>query len=73
MKEEGEMGKPVGPRYYVRDRRWVEVSKEEFVRHERSAGFVNTMGEPDEPATGGFSSTRYDYEGTVTYGRDPNE
>lgn len=37
------------------DDAWEEVSKEVFVRTERAAGFRNTMGRPDEPATGGFS------------------
>jgi hypothetical protein len=35
---------------------WKKVSKEEFVRSERSSGFYNTLGQPDEPATSGFSS-----------------
>lgn len=34
---------------------WQEVTKEVFVRAERAAGFRNTMGKPNEPATGGFS------------------
>lgn len=34
----------------------VEVTKAEFVRAERNAGFHNTMGRPDEPATGGFGN-----------------
>lgn len=60
-------------RYFIRDRRWVEVTKEEYVQHERSAGFHNMMGKPDEPATGGFSSTSHSTEGRVEYGdRDPN-
>lgn len=46
-------------RYFLKtawlpDDMWVEVTKAEFVRAERDAGFRNTMGEPDEPATGGF-------------------
>lgn len=32
-----------------------EVSKEEWVKAERRAGFNNTMGHPEEPGTGGFS------------------
>jgi len=34
-----------------------EVTKETWVKAERQAGFRNTTGESDEPATGGFSST----------------
>lgn len=30
------------------------VTKEQFVRAERIAGFRNTMGQPNEPATAGF-------------------
>ena len=33
-----------------------EVTKREWVAAERSAGFINTMGRPDEPGTGGFSN-----------------
>ena len=48
----------MGYRYYlaydVVDPQWQEVSKEEFVQAERAAGFNNTMGQPDEPATSGF-------------------
>lgn len=43
-----------------------EVSKEEFVRAERNAGFRNTMGQPLEPATGGFSG--HGVSGKVQYG-----
>lgn len=32
-----------------------EATKEEYVRYERAAGFRNTLGQPDEPATAGFS------------------
>lgn len=32
-----------------------EVSKAEFVVAERSCGLNNTLGQPDEPATAGFS------------------
>lgn len=35
-----------GPKQYV--------TKEEFVKAERMAGFNNTMGQPTEPATQGF-------------------
>ena len=48
------------------DDEWTEVSKEKFVRAERAAGFRNTMGRPDEPATGGFSGGGV--EGRVRYG-----
>ena len=34
---------------------WAEVTKEDFVSSERAAGFVNTLGKPNEPGTGGFS------------------
>lgn len=62
-------------RYFIRQRpKWVEVDKETYVRHERYAGFRNTMGQPDEPATGSFSSSSYDVEGRLIYGEgDPNE
>jgi hypothetical protein len=36
---------------------WEEVPKADFVSAERCAGFRNTMGLPDEPATAGFSSS----------------
>lgn len=32
-----------------------EVTKQEFVRAERSAGFRSPLGSSDEPATAGFS------------------
>ena len=32
-----------------------EVTKAEYVRAERRAGFYNTLGQPDEPATASFS------------------
>ena len=35
--------------------KWQEVTKEQWVRAERIAGFRNTMGQPDEPATRGFT------------------
>lgn len=34
---------------------WRAVSRAEWVNAERVAGFHNTMGHPDRPATGGFS------------------
>jgi hypothetical protein len=42
-----------------------EVTMEEFVQAERAAGFHNTMGEPDRPATAGFSGGNV--RGTVRY------
>lgn len=39
----------------VADQR-IEVSKEEWVKAERAAGFRNTMGHPEEPGTGGWSA-----------------
>lgn len=32
----------------------VQVSKQDYVVAERTCGFRNTMGQPDEPATSGF-------------------
>jgi hypothetical protein len=43
-----------------------EVSMEEWVAAEREAGFNNTMGRPDLPATAGFSGKRI--SGRVEYG-----
>lgn len=37
-----------------------EVTKAQFVSAERRAGFYNTMGQPDEPATGGFGGRHGD-------------
>lgn len=34
----------------------VEVTKQEFIRAERSAGFTNKNGEQNEIATGGFGN-----------------
>ena len=34
----------------------LEVTKAEFVAAERAAGFRNTSGRDDEPATGGFGN-----------------
>jgi len=36
---------------------WVETNKESYVRAERRAGFRNTLGMPDEPATAAWSSS----------------
>lgn len=41
---------------------WNEVSKLDYVNAERMAGFHNTLGQPDEPATAGFS-------GGIVHGR----
>lgn len=46
-----------GARYFLQRKEpgpWKEVTKEEWVKEERRAGFYSTMGRPDEPATGGF-------------------
>lgn len=42
-----------------------EVTKEEFVHAERAAGFKNTMGFPDEPATASFGASNV--SGRVQY------
>lgn len=42
-----------------------EVSKAEWVRHERMAGFRNTLGEPLEPATQSFASSNYSFSGRI--------
>ncbi len=56
-------------RYYVTtdDRGEREVGKAEFVNVERRAGFRNTLGQPDEPGTGGFSSTNHRLSGRIEY------
>jgi hypothetical protein len=58
-------------KYYLADAddrdNWTEVTKEEYVRAERAAGFRNTLGRPEEPATAGFSSTNYHKVGKVRY------
>lgn len=44
-------------RYYLRIdgvTKWVEVSKKKWVEAERNAGFWPTVGNRDDPATGGF-------------------
>jgi len=57
------------PRYFIQpdvgDFPWAEVSEEEWVQAERSAGFHNTLGRPDRPATAGFSGSGI--RGRVTY------
>ncbi len=47
-------------RYYLTEER--EVTKEEYVAAERRAGFYNTMGQPEEPATASFSGQCGDTE-----------
>lgn len=52
----------------------VEVTKEQFVSAERQAGFYNTMGRPDEPATGGFTAYvrgEEEISGRTHYTREP--
>lgn len=48
-------------RYYIKrgSQPEQEVSKEDWVRTEREAGFYNTLGHPDEPGTGSFSTTQH--------------
>jgi len=48
-----------------------EVTKEEFVRAERAAGFRNKLGQPDEPATAGFGADGV--HGHVMYVSDSKE
>lgn len=51
---------------------WIEVEKASWVEHERAAGFRNTLGRPNEPATGSFSCSSYPYKGQITYdGSEP--
>jgi len=50
--------------FYLDD---VEVTEEEFVRAERRAGFHNTLGHPEKPATAGFSTTVGGPRGSVRY------
>lgn len=45
---------------------WIEVTKADYVDAERGAGFHNTMGQPDEPATGGFGGRGI--SGSLCYG-----
>lgn len=47
-----------------------EVSKADYVRAERASGFYNTLGQPDEPATAGFSRSK---DGVRVSGRIENE
>lgn len=47
-------------RYFLTDdiksQDFYEVTKEKFVEVERECGFQNTLGQPNEPATVGFSA-----------------
>ena len=45
-----------------------EVSKAEFVKEERAAGFINSLGEREEPATAGFGKHN-EKTGEYTRGR----
>lgn len=59
-------------RYFLfRSDDWIEVTKEEYVRVERQAGFRNTMGQPDEPATAAFGSGAL--RGRIQYGFEPDD
>ncbi len=55
-------------RYFVTtdERGEREVAKVEYVQAERNAGFHNTRGQPDEPATAGFGSGAV--RGRIEYG-----
>lgn len=45
-----------------------QVTMEEYVAAERAAGFYNTLGHPEKPATGAFSTTaRGGMEGRQEY------
>lgn len=50
-----------------------EVDKATYVYYERQAGFRNTLGQPNEPATSSFSGTNDTVEicGYIDYQRDP--
>jgi hypothetical protein len=56
-------------RYFIKvgeNSQWQEVTKEDYVSAERGAGFHNTMGRPDEPATAGFGNGHI--HGSLSYG-----
>lgn len=55
------MAKSPNKIYFLKhdDGPWEHVSKEEWVRAERNAGFVNTMGRPLEPGTSSFGATKH--------------
>lgn len=45
----------MGKRFWLwRNESWNKVSKEEYVKVERQAGFQNPMGQPHEPGTAAF-------------------
>ncbi len=48
---------------------WYEVTKEQYVKAERAAGFHPKYGASDEPATAGFSSSIHPLQGRLVYGR----
>lgn len=61
-----------GERYFLKgdwqgEEGWVEVTMEQFVKAERTAGFHNRLGRPDLPATAGFSGGGV--QGKVDYPR----
>ncbi len=49
---------------------WRVVSKEEWVCYERRAGFYNTSGEPNEPATAAFTGGNEQIHGRYTFSDD---
>ena len=51
--------------------KWDEVTKKQYVQAERAAGFRNTMGQPDEPATAGFSNGSIN--GKIVYGGEDSD
>lgn len=55
-------------RYYLTEGEAAEreVPKERYVSAERLAGFVNTLGQADEPATASFSNGAL--SGRIAYG-----
>jgi hypothetical protein len=58
-------------RYFVaigKNSRWQEVTKEDYVRAERQAGFYPTYGPDSEPCTGGFGTGAI--QGTLCYRGD---
>lgn len=65
--EEGE-ATDMAKRYWLRTKEdpWQETTENEFIRAERNAGFYPKSG--NGVATGGFSSTRSNVRGRVTYG-----
>lgn len=48
---------------------WIEVTMEDYVKAERAAGFHNTLGEPDQPATVMFNGKDgpHTVQGKTTY------